>query len=123
MARRMLYKPTMNAKRATLRLYVAVTSLFASVLELATGILRLASTLVARGTRALEPRSTPAAVERLETPPPAAMAPLSETDKLTSALLGLNFRAPAVRAYVATTRGSTAPLPDLIRNGIAALTN
>ena len=114
---------SMNAKRATLRLYVAVTGLFASVLELATGILRLGTALLARGTRALEPRSTPAVVERPETPPPAVVAPPSETDKLTSALLGLNFRAPAVRAYVATTRGSTVPLPDLIRNGIAALTN
>jgi hypothetical protein len=115
----MLYKPTMNAKRATLRLYVAVTSLFASVLELATGILRLASTIVARGTQALEPRSG----ERSEAPPPAVMATPGEVDKLTAALAGLGYRTPAVRAYVASVRDSTKPLPDLIRDGIAALSN
>jgi hypothetical protein len=57
--------------------------------------------------------------DRASTPRPASC-----DDAVRGALLGLGFRAPAIREYLASPRALAAasrPLPDRIRAGIAAL--
>jgi hypothetical protein len=122
----------MNAKRATVRLFVAVTGLLASLLELVTGIVRLATAVLERAASVAKPRtasptgraSTPAQTLATaptvvaEAPPTARM---TEDERLTSALMSLGFRAPNVRAFAASVRGRQAPLEVLVKEGIVAL--
>jgi hypothetical protein len=132
----------MNAKRATLRLYVAVTGLLASVFELAGAFVRLATALLERAARTVAPKGPQASQARQEppmAPPPAQFLPTFATaptvvetvprttvamtgdERLTSALLSLGFHTKNVRAFAATVRGRQEPLEVLVKEGIVAL--
>jgi hypothetical protein len=132
----------MNAKRATLRLFVAVTGLLASLLELAGAFVRLFTTGLRLGTVCLE-RLT----NRARGPVTASVAPvlsavplvavaahparvaatatvaMSGDERLTSALLSLKFPVAKVRAFAASVQGREAPLEVLVKEGIMALSS
>jgi hypothetical protein len=65
----------MNAKRATLRLYVAVTGLFASVFELAGATVRLATALLERATRYVSSKRATTVPEVIQVPPAVYQTP------------------------------------------------
>jgi len=108
-------------KRSLTRLFVAIVAFLAACVELAHGVVRLATALVDRTARQLGRASAanPSA-------PPALPAPPSDAaDRLTAALTGMKFRPAAVRAFVATVRARVdkEPLETLVREGIAKLSD
>jgi hypothetical protein len=129
----------MNAKRATLRLYVAITGLLASVFELAGAFVHLATALLERAARTVAPKAPQTRQEPPMAPPPAQFLPtfataptvvetvprttvaMSGDERLSSALLSLGFHTKNVRAFAATVRGRQEPLEVLVKEGIVAL--
>lgn len=116
----------MNAKRATLRLFVAATGLIASILELGAGIVRLITATLNRLASFVRPQKAPVAPSLALAPTVLAKAPqtarMTEDERLTSALLSLKFPAGKVRAFTASVQGRQAPLEMLVKEGIVALT-
>lgn len=128
-------KPT--AKAATIRLYVTLTSLLTAVLALATAIVRLVVTLVSRLTNALEktprtlvapttavaPAEAPAGQAKPARPNLRLVTATKQVDQLTFALVGMGFKVSLVSRFVGSLgdRVETAPLPDLIKEGLRAL--
>jgi hypothetical protein len=107
-------------KRALIRLVVAILGLFASLLELTIRVVQLGIVLLTRLAHRLEG-------PRIVIEPPRAVAPtvLDTSERLTSALTGLGFRAGPARAYAATVRArlTKEPLEGLVREGIAHLSS
>jgi len=129
----------MNAKTATVRLYVALVTLITTIVALVSAVLRLAAALVARLAARVErqmPAVTPQAPQKAAAAPakhlrlvpaapaesPATGAP-SAADRLTTALTGMGFKAPDVRRFVTSLGGRVdkEPLEALIVAGLAAL--
>ena len=108
----------MTAKRATVRLYVAMTGLFASLFELVEAFVRLVTACLEHATRRVAP-AAPAAAPA--TSKAGATIAMTEDERLVSALMSLGFRAPNIRAFAATVRGRQAPLEVLVKEGIVAL--
>jgi hypothetical protein len=113
----------MTAKRATLRLYVALTGLLASLLELTGALVRLATSAVQRVTPKARPETTtvpwtPQAPTWVQQAAPVAPP---QDEKLHGALVGMGFRAGSVRKFTASVQGRTEPLEVLIKEGIVAL--
>jgi hypothetical protein len=118
-------------KRAVIRLLVAVFGLVAGVLGLTAGLLELAARALQAMTRAVawlagamkSPAKAPRAPETAPKPAEKAGEGPKE-EQLTHALVGMGFRAPAVRAFAATVRPRVVagePLEGLIKEGIAKL--
>lgn len=127
----------MTARTATVRLYVALVALVTALVALAGALVRLAVAGVSWGATRVEaggrpvalqkPAAAPARHLRLVPPAPAA-APVAgapgTAERLTTALTGLGFKAPEVRAFV-TSLGAQVeqkPMTYLIKAGLAALT-
>lgn len=116
----------MTVKTATVRLYVALVSLIAALLELGTSLARLGAALVLRAAVAVRPRALGVPVRpRLRVvPPPARRLDLQEgRARLTTALTGLGWPAPAVRQFVdgLGDRVGKEPIETLITEGLAKL--
>jgi hypothetical protein len=119
----------MSPKTATVRLYVAVVSLAAALLELAATFVRLAAALLGRAARAVRARAdhpTAPQVGRPHlrvVPQPGRRLPVDARARLTFALIGMGFHAPAVRAFVAGLgdRADREPIDTLIKEGLAKL--
>jgi hypothetical protein len=131
----------MTLKRATVRLFVAVTGLLASLFELAGASVRLATAILEHLTNRLRSpvaAPAPAAVPMTLTPtvfaaPAVVAAPMKAPteaprtsrgdERLTSALLSLKFPTTKVRAFAASVSGREAPLEVLVKEGIVALSS
>jgi hypothetical protein len=112
-------------KTATVRLYVALVSLLAAVLELGASLVRLLTALAQRATVAVRPR--------LEAPQGAPQARLrivprpidtgEKRTRLTIALNSLGWSMPAVRRFVdgLGDRIGREPIETLIKEGLAHL--
>ena len=104
-------------KPAAARLFVALVSLLAAVLELGAALVRLVAALLARAAVAVRPRpvAQPARLRVVRSPAQAA--------RLAAALTGMGWPAPAVRAFVAGLgdRVEREPIEVLIREGLAKL--
>jgi hypothetical protein len=116
----------MSPKTATVRLYVAVVSLAAALLELVATVVRLAAALLSRAARAVRARaerSTATPVVLRVVPQPGRRTPVDARARLTFALVGMGFHAPAVRAFVAGLgdRADREPIDALIKEGLAKL--
>jgi hypothetical protein len=123
----------MNAKRAIVRLFVAVTGLLASLFELAGAFVRLGTAVLERFTNRLRnPVAAPISATHAMALAPTVIAPAASVapratvcmtvdERLTSALLSLGFRAANVRAFAASVCGREAPLEVLVKEGIVAL--
>lgn len=145
---RALHLPvTMTLKRATVRLFVAVTGLLASLFELAGASVLLATVILERLTNRLRspvaapaPAVVPMALAPTVLVPPVVVAPavkapaeiprvsratiaMSGDERLTSALLSLKFPSAKVRAFAASVNGREAPLEVLVKEGIVALSS
>ena len=125
----------MTAKTATVRLYVALAALLTAVLRLVAALVRLAASLAVWAAARVEarvaapakapaaPGASPAArlalVPRVET-----VGPSVASQRLTTALTGLGYKAPAVRAFVdgLGDRVEKEPIEGLIKDGLRALT-
>jgi hypothetical protein len=136
----------MNAKRATVRLFVATTGLLASLLELTGTLVRLgtaglrfvtalldsltrrlrgpvdASTHMTLAPAVMAPLPTPVAapVARVAASPTVSM---TGDERLTSALLSLKFPTAKVRLFAASVAGRQEPLKVLVKEGIVALSS
>jgi hypothetical protein len=129
LARPLHYPFAMTAKRATVRFYVAIVGLLASVLELAGAFVRLVTVCLDRAASRLKSpvdASTRLALAPTVIAPPARAAAshtitMGEDERLTSALMNLGFRAANVRAFTASVSGRQAPLETLVKEGIVAL--
>jgi hypothetical protein len=110
----------MSYKRATLRFYVALTGLLASLLELSGAFVRLLAACLERLTKRLQaPVSTPASA-----PAPAPVVVMATAnERLIAALSSMKFPAARVRAFAASVSGRTEPLEALVKEGIVALSN
>jgi hypothetical protein len=135
----------MTARTATVRLYVAFAALVTALVSLAAALVRLTATGVSWAAARIEastrpvapqkpaaapsqkPAAAPVARLRLVTPAPAAApatgAP-SAAERLTTGLMGVGYKAPQVRAFVASLgdRVEHEPMADLLKAGLAALT-
>jgi hypothetical protein len=126
----------MNAKTATVRLYVAVAALLTGIVSLLAAIVRLTTTLVTglssllqAGARRLDPKQAdrPASTELTAAQPARPNLRIVQTsskaEALTTGLVGLGFRAPAVKAFVASLdkRLDDMPLEDLLKEGLKSL--
>jgi hypothetical protein len=121
----------MTATRATVRLFVAVTGLVASLFELAGALVRLVTACTEILSRRLRSPRRDATLALALAPTVIAPAPaprvaptvlMSADERLTSALLSLKFPAAKVRAYAASVQHRQAPLEVLVKEGIVALT-
>ena len=113
----------MNAKRATLRLYVAITGLLASLFELTGAFVRLATACLELASRRLQ-RGTPVPVAACVAPTAAPKTiAMASDERLVSALCSMKFPTAKVRAFVASVGGRQAPLDVLLKEGIIALTS
>jgi hypothetical protein len=134
----------MTARTATVRIYVAFASLVADVLILTAALVRLVAVAAVWLIRRIGPRTHSAAPERhvrglpsnvrlqdvkpvlslvRAKEPVGQPVPLCGAQRLTTALLGLGFKAPAVRAFVASVgpRVERDRIEDLIKEGLRAL--
>ncbi len=136
----------MSAKTATVRLYVTLLALVSGLLALATALLHLMTAGISRASDALEAQSsktfkpfepfspsakkvTPKAVtSRTHAPigrPKLTLVPPApgQTERLTTALIGMGFRAPDVRRFVSSLgeRVESAELKGLIVEGLRFL--
>lgn len=121
----------MTAKRATVRFYVALVGLLASVLELGGALIRLGTACLEIMTRRL--RSPVDASTRLGLAPTVIAPPsptvsrqtvaMSGDERLTSALMSLGFKAANVRAFAASVGGRNATLEVLVKEGMIALSS
>jgi len=109
---------------ATTRLVAATISLVASLFELGTALVRLGAALLLRAAAIVRPRAgghtaPPRGRPRLR----VVRRPDLERERLTSALVGMGFRAPAVHAFVAGLgdRVGREPIEALIKEGLANL--
>jgi hypothetical protein len=115
----------MTPKTATARLYVSVVSLLAALFEFGAAIVRLAAALALRAAAAVRPRATPAA--RLPTRPNLRVVPPPSADlergRLVTALAGMGWPLPRVRAFVdgLGDRVGREPIAALIKEGLADL--
>ena len=118
-------------KTAIIRLFVALLSLLASVLELGASLTRLLTALVLRATSAVrphveapigQPRANRVQTRLRVVPPPARNLDL-ETGRLVAALVGMGFHVPAVRRFVDSLgdRVGREPIETLIKEGLAKL--
>jgi hypothetical protein len=113
----------MSYKRATVRLFVALTGLFASVLELLGATIRLVTSAIRLATTCLERHeAAPTRHRELLVEPTAALGP-SQEEKLANALSGLGFRAGQARAFAVSVRGRQDPINMLVKEGIVALSS
>jgi len=110
-------------KPALVRLFVALFSLLASVLELGAALVRLAVALVLRAAVAVRPRPEAAQAHRNLRVVPALRPAREKEERLTAALVGLGWSAPTVRRFVAGLgdRVGREPIEALIREGLATL--
>jgi hypothetical protein len=122
-------KTSKTAAAATVSLYVAVLGLLTAVLTLAGAAVRLLAAGLQALTARLQRATVPAPVQA---PPAGAQAPARPNlrvvpapapEPLVTALVGLGFKAPEVRRFVATLgpRAGTERLEDLIKEGLRAL--
>lgn len=126
----------MTARTATVRLYVALVSLVTALVSLVAALVRLTvagiswvAVRVEAGSRQAAPQKPAAAPARhLRLVPaapaaePVATAP-GAAARLTTALTGLGFKVPEVRAFVTSLGGRVdrEPMADLIKAGLASL--
>jgi|SRR5580692_7226939 hypothetical protein len=114
----------MTPKTATAKLYVTALSLLTAALELGAALVRLVSALVLRGATAVRPRPKatrlPARPNLRVVPPPSVDL---ERGRLVTALAGMGWPLPRVRAFVdgLGDRVGREPLAALIREGLAEL--
>jgi hypothetical protein len=131
-------------RAALARLFVALVALVTAIVALAAGLVRLAAAGVgALTTRLAAGRSRPRPAAPARGPLPANVrrlsdarrpsegprnrrvlgAPGSAAARLESALTGLGFAAPAVRAFVGSLgdRAEREPIEGLIKEGLRAL--
>jgi Holliday junction resolvasome RuvABC DNA-binding subunit len=111
-------------KTALSRLFVSLLSLVASVLELGTALVRLVTALVLRAAAAVRPRAE--AVQAPQEARPRLRVVPQRADgatRLTTALVGLGWSAPAVRRFVDSVgdRVDREPIEALLKEGIAKL--
>ena len=116
----------MTAKTATTRLYVSVVSLIAAVLELAAALVRLCAALVLRAAQTARQRASAPAGRLPGRPNLRAVPPPSddlERGRLITALVGMGWPVPRVRAFVdgLGDRVGREPIAALIKEGIADL--
>ena len=126
----------MTARTATRRLYVALVSLVTALVLLVAALVRLYVAGVSWIATRVEACSRPIVPQKPATAParhlrllPAAPATLPVTgssegaERLTTALTGLGFKSPQVRAFVTSLGGRVEhePIADLIRAGLVAL--
>jgi hypothetical protein len=129
----------MNAKAATVRLYVALVTLVAALFELGAALARLGAVLAQRAAVVVRPRpralpACPGARPRLRvvasSPPAPAPAPAApsevneeERTRLICTFTRMGFRAPAARAFVDSLgdRVGQEPIKKLVTEGLAAL--
>jgi hypothetical protein len=115
----------MTPKTATAKLYVAALSLLTAALELGAALVRLASAMALRAAAAARPRATPAA--RLPARPNLRVVPPPSDDlergRLVTALAGMGWPLPRVRAFVdgLGDRVGREPLAALIKEGLSEL--
>lgn len=125
----------MTARTANRRLYVTAVSLLTSLLALVGMMVRLVASCVTWLVRRVERSTarhagTPSAAS-LECPrlalvrptSPKALGDAGQRERLTTALVGLGFAAPAVRRYVEGLheRATHEPIEALIKEGLRAL--
>jgi hypothetical protein len=116
----------MKTKNSTVRLYVALVSLVAALLELGAALARLGTALVLRAAAAVRPRAG-AHAARLSGPPNLRVVRRLDLDeeraRLTAALVGMGWPAPAVRRFVDSLgdRIEREPIEKLIKEGLARL--
>jgi hypothetical protein len=112
-------------KASTARLLVAALSLLAALLELGAGLVQLVTAGVLRTAAAVRPRSGV-----VQTPPRGRPrlrvvrgADHDERARLTAALAGMGFRAPAVHRFVdgLGDRAGREPIETLLKEGLAHL--
>src|ERR1700690_585119 len=100
-----------TAKAATVRLYVAVVALLTVAFRLVAAVVRLVAALASWAAVRVEakaearraptaPAAPPKARLALVPQSPAAAGPPVAAQRLTTALTGLGYKAPAVRAFV-----------------------
>lgn len=119
----------MSPRTATTRLYVALVSILASVLELCAALVRLVTALALRAASLVRPRPEAAQAPRrqnLRVVPSAPSAPRNvdlETGRLVTALVGMGWPVPAVRRFVdgLGDRVGKEPIEALIKEGLASL--
>ena len=121
----------------------AVSCLFDSVVQLLTGTVDLvckavglltalamyATSALQKRTTSTKPKTLGDVMDREEKKRNAsrlvaeALPAIEETERLTTALIGLGFQTPAVRRYVASvkTRVGHEPIETLIKEGLRAL--
>ena len=108
------------------RVVRSAASLLSALLGLASALVHLATVLVLRAASAVERRegearaSGPRTVKRA---PLRAVENTPEAERLTATLVGLGFKAPAVRVFVngLGERVGQEPTERLIREGLAKL--
>ena len=112
-------------KTALTKLFVVAISLFTTVIELGAALVRLAAALALRAAAAVRPRAIPAA--RLPARPNLRVVPPPSDDlergRLVTALVGMGWPVPRVRAFVdgLGDRVGREPLAALIKEGLAKL--
>ena len=116
----------MTTKSATTRLFVALVSLVAALLELGAALVRLVTALALRAAAAVRPRPEVAQAPgrpNLRIVPPPAPAVDQERGRLVVALTGMGFKVPAVRRFVDSVgdRVGREPIEALIKEGLASL--
>lgn len=111
----------MTAKRATVRLYVALTGLFASLLEFTGALVRLCTAYMEKMKHRVQAGTGHAPVTASAPPSRIATVAMTEDERLVSALMSLGFRAANVRAFAASVCGRQVPLEVLVKEGIVVL--
>jgi RuvA, C-terminal domain len=110
-------------KKSTVRLYVAVTALLSSLMELATRLVQLSIALVSWAIARVEraPRA-PRAHASKKTSVITDTTPKS-AEQLSAALVGLGFKRPEVTRFVTSVgvRADKEPMTDLVKEGLRAL--
>jgi hypothetical protein len=114
---------SMSPKTATRRLYVAMVSLVASILELAAALVRLGVALLGRATAAIRARVERPVAAPADRPRLRIVPKTDGRTRLTFALIGMGFHAPLVRSFVNELgdRVDREPIGTLIKEGLAAL--
>jgi Holliday junction resolvasome RuvABC DNA-binding subunit len=109
-------------KKSTVRVYVAVTALLSSLLELATRLVQLFIALVSWAIARVERAPHAHASKKTSVIADAAPTPKS-AEQLTAALVGLGFKRPEVTRFVTGVgvRADKEPMADLVKEGLRAL--
>jgi hypothetical protein len=126
----------MTSKTATKNLYVSVVRLLTGLVDLVTKTVQLGVAVVTWGLMAVErktasraqpkaPWAIPATIRPtvIEKAPVQVSAGSSHEETLYNALVGLGFRVPEVRRFVASVgpRAAEVPMVQLIQEGLRAL--